>query len=84
MKIKEVAHSVRGIWLVVCFAMSSLGASQAQGQSCALYPLAVFHASLSNAVAGVSVVDVLNGTGAGQFGWLSWGGSPSEPTLVVP
>src|SRR5262249_14898215 len=26
---------------------------------------------------------IYNGTQPGNFGWLSWGGSPSEPTLVT-
>jgi hypothetical protein len=29
------------------------------------------------------VLNVYNGTGAGNFGWLSWMGDPSEPTLVT-
>jgi RHS repeat-associated protein len=67
--------------LVTCHWLAQ--SQSGQSQTCAFFPIAISSASLSNAVPGVTELDVLNGTGPGQFGWLSWGGSPSEPTLVV-
>jgi hypothetical protein len=49
---------------------------------CSLYPIALSEQSVSNIAPG-TVIDILNGTQPGNFGWLSWGGSPSEPTLVA-
>lgn len=84
MNIKEGWDSARGI-LFAGLCMLSLwpGANLSRGQTCGLYPLAIPSASLSNAVPGVTVLDIFNGTGPEQFGWLSWGGSPSEPALVA-
>src|SRR5215469_16076791 len=54
-----------------------------KGQSCELYPIALSAQTLSNAVPGTVLSNIYNGTQPGSFGWLSWGGSPSEPTLVT-
>jgi len=51
-------------------------------EPCQLYPLALSSVSLSNAIPGVTDLDAYCGSGAGQFGWLSWGGSPAESVLV--
>jgi hypothetical protein len=32
---------------------------------------------------GSLIEDIFNGSQAGNFGWLTWAGSPSEPTLVA-
>src|SRR5689334_12496374 len=53
-----------------------------QAQSCQLYPIALSAQQLSNAAPGTVLGDIYNGTQPGNFGWLSWGGSPSEPVLV--
>src|SRR5688572_7947501 len=52
-------------------------------QECALYPLALSSTALTNVSPGTALNDVLQGTQAGHFGWLTWAGSPSEPTLVA-
>ena len=53
------------------------------GQTCELAPIAVAAPALSHAVPGTTVVEVLNGEQSGNFGWLTWAGSPSEATLVT-
>src|ERR1043166_8703426 len=50
--------------------------------SCELYPIALAAQQLSNAVPGVVLTNIFNGTQPGNFGWLTWAGSPSETTLV--
>jgi hypothetical protein len=55
----------------------------ALGQSCELYPIALSAQSLSNASPGAVLPDIYNGSQPGNFGWLTWGGSPSVPTLVT-
>src|SRR5688572_684653 len=67
------------LWLAACaFATFHAGA-----QSCDLYPIALPATSLTNAVAGTTVIDVFNGVQPGSFGWLAWAGSPSEPALAT-
>src|SRR4051812_6147881 len=58
-------------------------AHAAQYNACDLYPLALAAASLAGHQPGDLLTDIYNGTGAGNFGWLSWAGSPSERTLVT-
>lgn len=50
---------------------------------CNLYPIALSAESLVGVQTGDVLSDVLNGTEPGNFGWLSWSGSPSTPTLVT-
>src|ERR1019366_8203253 len=57
-------------------------ASPAQGQGCDLYPIAMSAQTLTNVPEGTVIYDIYNGTQPGNFGWLSWAGSPDEPTLV--
>lgn len=56
---------------------------RARAQQCDFYPIALSAQQLSNAAPGTLLTDIYNGTQPGNFGWLSWGGSPSEPTLVA-
>ena len=56
-------------------------ASTALGQ-CDLYPIAISAQTLTNVPEGTVIYDIYNGTQPGNFGWLSWAGSPDEPTLV--
>ncbi|MCE7980699.1 MAG: tandem-95 repeat protein [Caldilinea sp. CFX5] len=51
--------------------------------TCDLYPLALHSQSLTNVVPGTSINDILNGAGAGNFGWLSWRGDNSVQSLVT-
>src|SRR4029077_11641026 len=68
--------------LVLIFSTLSPGADTCTLCPCALFPIALSAQQLSNATPGSVLSDILNGTQPGAFGWLSWGGSPSEPTLV--
>jgi hypothetical protein len=47
-----------------------------------LYPIALHRESLENIPVGGEIRDIYNGIQPGNFGWLTWAGSPSEPKLV--
>jgi len=49
---------------------------------CELYPIALHAQTLQGVAVGTVVTDIFNGGQAGNFGWLTWAGSPSVPTLV--
>lgn len=48
---------------------------------CELYPIALSQSSLLEITPGAVVENVLNGQQPGNFGWLSWSGSPSANYL---
>ncbi|HPA16325.1 MAG TPA: putative Ig domain-containing protein [Verrucomicrobiae bacterium] len=48
-----------------------------------LYPIALSLEGVISARPGDVLRDILNGTRPGNFGWLTWSGSPSVPTLVA-
>jgi RHS repeat-associated protein len=50
--------------------------------ACALFPIALSAESLADAHVGDDLADIFNGAQPGNFGWLSWAGSPSTPALV--
>lgn len=50
---------------------------------CNLYPIALSSSSLTGVAPGGLIGDIYNGTQPGNFGWLTWTGSPSEPALVA-
>jgi RHS repeat-associated protein len=56
---------------------------QAASNSCQLYPVALSATSLSGVAAGTVINDIFNGSQPGNFGWLTWAGSPNVPTLVT-
>ncbi|MBN2561938.1 MAG: tandem-95 repeat protein, partial [Phycisphaerae bacterium] len=64
-----------GACLAACSAAS-------MAQECALYPIALSADTVQGLTPGTVLVDVYNGNQPGNFGWLTWGGSPSVPTLV--
>lgn len=51
--------------------------------SCALVPVAINVQSLLGAVAGTTVLDMLNGTQPTNFGWLTWTGSTDDAVLAT-
>jgi hypothetical protein len=51
--------------------------------SCEVYPIALHTSALAGVPPGGTLGDLYNGTQPGNFGWLSWTGDPSEPTLVT-
>lgn len=54
----------------------------ADAADCELYPIALSKQPLAGKSPGDVLPDVFNGAGAGNFGWLTWAGNRSEPTLV--
>jgi len=66
---------------ITCLAVQMLaGIAHAQ---CELYPIALSAQTLQNVAPGTFVPNIFNGAQPGNFGWLTWAGSPSEPTLVA-
>jgi len=68
-------------FLSSAFAGVLLMTSVARAQ-CDLFPIALSAQTLVNVAPGTEINDILNGTQPGNFGWLTWAGSPSVPTLV--
>ncbi|MEK7675575.1 MAG: HYR domain-containing protein [Verrucomicrobiota bacterium] len=46
-----------------------------------LYPIALNAQTLAGVAPGSLLPDIFNGTQPGNFGWLTWAGSPNEPTV---
>ena len=66
--------------LVLSFGLlASAGIAAAQ---CSLYPIALSVQSLNGVQPGAVIADIFNGSQPGNFGWLTWTGDPSTPTLV--
>ncbi len=51
-------------------------------QPCEVYPIALSARSIEGVPAGSNLTDILNGEQPGNFGWLSWSGSPGSPALI--
>ncbi len=77
----KTTQNCRPALLSSLFAAALLLANVA-GAQCDLYPIALSAQSLTNVTAGMEVTNIMNGIQPGNFGWLTWAGSPSEPTLV--
>lgn len=50
--------------------------------TCELYPIALHASALDGAVMHDEIQDILNGTDAGNFGWLTWSGDQGNAALV--
>ena len=50
---------------------------------CNLYPIALHQSSLVGLAPGDQIPDIFAGSQPGNFGWLTWAGSPSAPTLAT-
>lgn len=61
---------------------AKLATTPLAAQTCELFPIALSAATLANAEPGTVCTDILNGTGRGNFGWLSWTGNQGEPALA--
>ena len=48
-----------------------------------MFPIALSSQTLADVAPGAEISDILNGTQPGNFGWLTWAGSPSEQTLLA-
>jgi hypothetical protein len=83
---KSIIHTNKNRFLAGALLVLTLGvlavASSARGQGCDLYPIALSAQTLANVQEGAVIYDIFNGTQPGNFGWLSWVGSPDEPTLA--
>lgn len=51
--------------------------------TCNVFPIALHTSTLAGVQVGATLGDIYNGSQPGNFGWLSWTGSPSEPALVT-
>ena len=51
-------------------------------RGCDLYPIALHEKSLAGLPVGAVIRDIYNGVQPGNFGWLTWAGSPNVPTLA--
>src|SRR5437899_11761384 len=56
------------------------GAAQAQSN---VYPIAVSASVVASAAPGQIIMDIFNGAGHGNFGWLTWNGDTTEAALVT-
>lgn len=65
--------------VLICLILTPCWASAAD---CELYPIALSQQSLSGVAPGSVLTNIANGAQPGNFGWLTWAGSPSVPTLV--
>ena len=83
---KSIIQTNKNCFLAAALSALTLGilavASPARSQGCDLYPIALSTQTLANVSEGTVIYDIFNGTQPGNFGWLSWAGSPDEPTLV--
>ena len=61
----------------------SLTVTPAQASGCNLYPIALHERSLAGIPEGGIIHDIYNGVQPGNFGWLTWAGSPNVPTLAT-
>ncbi len=68
-----VLSSTASVW--------SLGRITASAR-CAFYPITLHRQTVAGLQPGALITNILNGTGPGNFGWLTWTGNASEPTLV--
>lgn len=57
-------------------------ATSTPATACELYPIALHEITLRDHDAGDLLGDIYNGAQPGNFGWLTWAGSPNVPTLV--
>jgi hypothetical protein len=67
-----------GLWAALLAVVASGATASAQ---CALHPIALSVQTLNGVVEGSLLDDIFNGSQPGNFGWLTWTGDPSEPTL---
>jgi hypothetical protein len=65
-----------------CTATCSTSVIAQAGSRGDLYPIALHNQTLVGVPIGGVLRNIYNGVQPGNFGWLTWAGSPSEPTLV--
>lgn len=50
---------------------------------CSLYPIALHQSTLDGVPVGTIIPNIFNGSGPGNFGWLTWTGDNSVPALIA-
>lgn len=70
---------VRRLSVFILFMMIRTAFARAE---CELYPIALPAGNLQGMASGSELRDIFNGDQPGNFGWLTWAGSPSVPSLV--
>jgi len=60
-----------------------LGSAVAHAQTCPSYPIALPAQLLLNVPTNTVITDIFNGDQLNNFGWLTWTGDPSDPTLIT-
>src|SRR6185295_18318737 len=68
---------------MTCSATGLAVVARAPNPGCDLYPIALSKKSVEGVAVGAVLPDIYNGVQPGNFGWLTWAGSPSEPTLAT-
>lgn len=76
-------HYTRSCWPGDDYVVSVKCPTVPEQVSCNLYPIALNKASVDGKAEGSQINDIWNGSGSGNFGWLTWAGSKSEPTLAT-
>jgi len=71
------------IRLICTSTLAVLSLANIAHADCNLYPIALSSQTLANVAPGTLITDIYNGSQPGNFGWLTWAGSPSEPTLMA-
>jgi hypothetical protein len=61
-------------------ALMIAGAAQAQSN---VYPIAVSASAVASTAHGQIIMDIFNGAGHGNFGWLTWNGDTTQAALVT-
>jgi uncharacterized repeat protein (TIGR01451 family) len=80
-----------GSYTLVVTATDTCGNSSTQtvrftinaASSCELYPIALHASTIQGVAPGSLLPDVFNGSQAGNFGWLTWTGANSVPSLIT-
>ncbi|MBU1910186.1 MAG: hypothetical protein KJ726_09065, partial [Verrucomicrobia bacterium] len=76
---RQSSASVFKVVILTCLILMPCWAAAGD---CELYPIALSEQTLSGKAPGTVLNDIFNGAQPGNFGWLTWAGSPSVPTLL--
>lgn len=83
MKRNGMSDSCRLLQVICILFLLPLSAATVMAGACDLYPIALSADSLDGLAPNQEIANVLNGTQPGNFGWLTWAGSPSTKTLIA-
>ena len=83
----SIQRPLRSVFLRTAFffiltSWGYLPAASGQVEICELYPIALHVDSVTGVSPGDVISDISNGSQSGNFGWLTWTGSPSTTTLT--